>query len=312
MRVLPDQTEQLAPSKACDVASYYAMQLALMEVGLGSFLHAFHIPFSGFLLALNQCYILNRALLLPHAHSPSSRFLPITISNTTAILKTLSPYGKKLTPMLAISMQGLLFNIGTVCFGKNILGRCVGSFLLSLWPMIQPLLLYGIIYSSLLFDMQTSLTHIPFQIILAGYIFMHISLSLAICLLTHLLPTNLLDRYDRYVTSYSSLHLNVKPLATSTKNSRLKGVWKDFTSPFFLLSLLLSALFLYTTLHSLESFCLVFFRLMAVAFVTFFLMRHLPTERCIRVFSNCSFLKKYTPYVTQVLQRMQNGSHFKE
>lgn len=313
-----NKMEKNATPQSFDIASRYAMQLSVMEIGLGSFLHAFHIPFSGFLLSLNQCFVLNRALLLPRFSSSSeSLFLPMAISNTAAIVKTLSPYGKKFTPMLAISMQGLLFNMGTLFFGKNLFGRCIGSFLLSLWPMIQPVLIYGIIYGSIFFNMGTyynqMIAKLPWfvdltlQTIIATYIFIHIFLSLAVCLLTYFLPARILDSYDRYVTSYSSSHLN--PLSSPLKTTcmeKLRGVWKDFTSPIFLLSLLLSGFFFYVTLHSLESFFFFFFRLIAVAFLTFFLIRNISTEWCVKIISKFYLFRKYTPYVEEVLLRIQN------
>lgn len=311
-----NNSEKKAMPQSLDVASRYALQLSLMEVGLGSFLHAFRIPFSGFFLSLNQCFILNRALLVPFSSSSASLFLPMTISNTAAVIKTLSPYGKRFTPMLAISMQGLLFNLGTICFGNNMLGKSVGSFLLSLWPMIQPALIYAIIYGSTLVNMgiyyNELIAKLPWmgeitvQAIIAGYIFIHVFLSLCVCFLTNFLPARVLDSYDQYITSYSSTHL--KPLSGSVKTTflqKLKGVWKDFTSPFFFLSLILSGFFFYATVHSIESFFFAFFRLIAVAFLTFFLIRSIPAERCIRFFSKVYFLKKYTPYVEEVLQRIQ-------
>lgn len=318
-----NKSEKKAMSQSLDVASGCAMQLSLMEMGLGSFLHAFHIPFSGFLLSLNQCFVLNRAILLPNSSSSStSLFLPMSISNTAAILKTLSPYGKKFTPMLAISIQGLLFNIGIIFFGKNLIGRCIGSFLLSLWPMIQPALSYGIIYGSIFLNMgpyyNQMITALPWfndttlQAIVTGYIFTHIFLSLGVCLLTYLLPARILDSYDRYILSYSSSHL--KPLSVPTKSTffqKLRGVWKDFTSPIFLLSLILSGVFFYATLHSLELFFFFFFRLIAVAFLTFFLIRNISTEWCMCIFSKFYLLKKCTPYVEEVVHRIQNHTDSK-
>lgn len=316
-----NKSEIKAMPQSLDISSNCAMQLSLMEVGLGSFLHAFHIPFSGFLLSLNQCFVLNRALILPQATSSSvSLFLPITISNTAAIIKTLSPYGKKFTPMLAISIQGLLFNIGIILFGKNLFGRCIGSLLLSLWPMIQPVLIYGIIYGSIILNMSVyynqMIAKLPWvsvmtlQILVVGYIFIHMFLSLGICLLTHLLPARVLDSYDRYIVSYSSL----KSLTVSTKMTflqKLRGVGKDFLSPIFILSLILSGFFFYATLHSFGAFFFFFFRLIAVAFLTFFLIRNISTEWCIRVFSKFYLLKKYSPYVEEILDRIQKSTDSK-
>jgi len=294
-----------------DSASKSAVQLSLMEIGLGSFLHAFRIPFSGFFLSLNQCFLLNRAIHSAH----SSPFLPMTISNTAAIVKTLSPYGKKFTPMLAISMQGLLFNMGTLIFGNNLIGRCMGSLLLSLWPMLQPALIYSMIYGALVFDLATfynkMLSQIPFlegmtlQAILSGYVFIHLSLTMGVCLLSFFLPEKFLESYDRLMISCSSF----KPKSPEQQNSflqKLRGAFKDLTSPIFLLSLLLSALFFYATQHSLESFFFAFFRLIAVAFLTFFLLRNISSEWCIHIFSKFCFLNKYTPYVEEVLHHIQS------
>lgn len=314
---LLNMSEKKATPHSLDIASRYAIQLSLMEIGLGSLLHAFHIPFSGFFLSLNQCFVLNRVLLSQTSTFFASLFLPMTISNTAAVIKTLSPYGKKFTPMLAISMQGLLFNLGTLLFGNNLLGRCIGSLLLSLWPMVQPALIYGIIYGNILLNMGVYYNqmidklplfgNITIQVLIGAYIFIHMFLSLSVCLLTYFLPTSILNKYDRCITSYSSSHL--KPVANSSKITiaqKLKGVWKDFTSPLFLLSLILSGFFFYATLNSLGSFCLIFFRLIAVAFLTFFLIRSISIEWCARFFSKSHYLKKYTPYVEEVLQRIQN------
>lgn len=303
-------------SPSLEIASRYALQLSLMEIGLGSFLHAFHLPFSGFFLSLNQCFILNRALLHPQTRFPSFPFLPMAISNTAAIMKTLSPFGKKFTPMLALSMQGFLFNLGTFFFGKKLLGRCLGSLLLSLWPMIQPALIYGIIYGSIFLHMKDFysqwIANIPFlhalnfQKIVIGLILVHMGLSLGACLLASFLPTRLLDRYDRLLMSYSPPHLNTPSEAKKkTFLQKSRDVLKDLISPIFLLSLVLSGFFFYATVHSLEAFFFLFFRLIAVAFLTFFLIRNISTEWCVRIFSKLPFLKNLTPNIEDVLKQLQ-------
>lgn len=283
-----------------DIAVRYALQLSLMEVSLGSLLHTLHVPCSGFFLSLNQCYVLNRALLSQDSTTP---YLPIAISNTAAVVKSLSPYGKKCTPMLAISMQGLLFNLGSLVFGQNLLGRCVGSLLLALWPMLQPLLIYGVIYSSLFEQLKGM---IPLQALLIGYVSLHLFLSLAVAFIASFMPANLLERYDNYALSQSRPVKKLPaPVTDSGFKHTLKGVWKDFTAPFFLLSVGMSALFLYTTLHSLEAFVFVFLRLIAVSLLTFFLVRKLSIAWVASMLNTCS-LSTYTPYVEEVLRRMQN------
>jgi hypothetical protein len=117
--------------------------LALTEIGLGGFLHNFKIPFTGHFLSLNQIFILSRATMQSKNRSAGAE-----ISGVVAVLKTLSPIGKKLTPMLAISMQGVLFSLGTLVFGVNVIGLIVGAILSSFWAFIQPLLLLYIFYGA--------------------------------------------------------------------------------------------------------------------------------------------------------------------
>lgn len=123
-----------------DIVGSHAALLSITEVGLGSLLHSLHIPFTGHFLSLNQVFLLSRASSI--SGSKGSRFMPGSISFVAAALKSLSPAGKKLTPMLAISTQGFLFNVGIFLFGHTFVGRMVGAGLSSLWGFMQPLLLY--------------------------------------------------------------------------------------------------------------------------------------------------------------------------
>ncbi len=131
--------------KACVETSTYGTLLAVTEIGLGSILHSMHIPFSGTVLSLNQCFLLSRATALHRAP-----FVAASISNSAALLKSLSPAGKRFRPMLAISMQGLLYSLGICIFGSNFLGRCFGAVLLSFWSFIQSAFILWFIYGSLL------------------------------------------------------------------------------------------------------------------------------------------------------------------
>lgn len=125
----------------------YAASLALIEVAVGSLLHSFRVPLSGTFLSLNQGLFLSRSAL-EAKDLPDARRLPYLISNVTAVLKSLAPAGKKLGPMLSLSMQGLLFTIGIQVFGINLLGLVVGMALLSLWTFIQPVLTYYLFFGN--------------------------------------------------------------------------------------------------------------------------------------------------------------------
>lgn len=115
--------------------------LALSETGIGSLLHAWSIPFSGYFLSLNQIFLMTRSY-----QKGASLNTAFQMSLLAASIKSLSFFGKKLTPMLAITMQGALFNLGVVVLGKNRLGFCFGALLASSWGFIQPLIIYICIF----------------------------------------------------------------------------------------------------------------------------------------------------------------------
>lgn len=123
----------------------YAGTLALIEGGLGSLLHAWHVPLAGTVLSLNQGMVLSFVTRGHRSHT-YVRTAGFQISYITALLKSLSPAGKRLTPMLAIAAQGLLFSVGCCVFGPNLLGVVIGSALLALWGIFQPVALTALAF----------------------------------------------------------------------------------------------------------------------------------------------------------------------
>ena len=114
--------------------SKYAMMLAAAEIGFGSIFHNFHIPMSGQLLSLNQVYLLSVA-------KTDKRCSPILISFFAALFKISLGNGKKITPAIAISMQGVLFELG------SLVSLYFGAILLSLWSYIQPMMIFFLMSS---------------------------------------------------------------------------------------------------------------------------------------------------------------------
>jgi hypothetical protein len=128
-----------------------SLVLTLLETGLGSLLHAFRIPFRGQLMSLSQGLILCRYLeflrLNPQSHHPivkSPYWQPSIASQVAAVMKSLSPVGRRLMPMLAISTQGFLFSLG------SFVSVYLGMFLLCLWPFLQPILMYYFLFGQTL------------------------------------------------------------------------------------------------------------------------------------------------------------------
>lgn len=114
----------------------YTLLLIAFENGLGSFLHFFHVPFAGHALSINQSAILTRLTFITKKKDSA-----IIASTNTAILKSLGPIGKKLTPMLAILTQGLLFSLPLHLIGINSFSLMLGIILSSLWAFVQPIII---------------------------------------------------------------------------------------------------------------------------------------------------------------------------
>lgn len=117
----------------------FSATLSLVEMSLGSFLHAFHIPFRGQILSLNQGFLLSRASFVGAKSRSDGARLSHWISVTASCLKSLSPAGSRLHPMLAISIQGGLFSLGQFIGGISFLGHTIGISLISMWALAHQL-----------------------------------------------------------------------------------------------------------------------------------------------------------------------------
>lgn len=108
----------------------------LVEVGLGSLLHAWRVPLKGHFLAYLQ-----NALLVSFGKPLRGRGL-VRISFIEALLKAFSPMGGRLMPMLYIFLQGSAFALPVFLLGWNWLSVLLGSVLmawltLALWVLVK-------------------------------------------------------------------------------------------------------------------------------------------------------------------------------
>ncbi len=94
-----------------DVVTEYTVLLGCTEIGFGSIVHGLRIPMGGHALSVNQGIVLTLAAKKCSSGAEAAKYTN-TISIYSSILKSLSPAGKKLTPMLALSCQGILFSFG--------------------------------------------------------------------------------------------------------------------------------------------------------------------------------------------------------
>lgn len=272
----------------------YGGTLALVEAGLGSLLHAWKVPLTGTMLSLNQSYFLSY-IVRTYQNTPGVASASYRISNITALLKSLSPAGKKLTPMLAIACQGGLFSLGTTFFGANPLGVVAGSCLLAVWGIFQPIaltaLVYGLAfsgpqvermvgyYSKLLSDVSG----ITSQGLLWGVaVVFTIKIVCAAGLALHAWygKSDGLERWQEWLASRWHRPL-IKP-KNVTNGSAWSLALRDSTKPLFLVPVLMTGLFYGFAEHELAPVLWAMLRPFAIGYLVFLIIRMVNWERVIR------------------------------
>lgn len=272
-------------SEEMNLVGIYAGLLSLTETGIGSILHAFHVPFTGHFLSLNQIFILSRA------SSEGAKKLacssPFLTSFIAAMLKALSPMGKKLTPMLAISVQGLLYTVGIFIFGHSFIGRLTGALLASLWAFVQPLLLYYLIFGRSLFDAILGLvkdiseyfalnpSDIAYAII--SLIILKVFAAIALVAAVSFFPSTWFDAYIEKVSQANLNHLQTQKHDKPSCDA-VKGALQDICRPLFLFALFITGLFFYWADGDYTVVLLQVLRPLAIGFTFFYLIRLLPVE----------------------------------
>lgn len=276
-----------------EIVGHYGATLSLIEVGLGSLLHAFKVPFSGVLLSLNQGYILCRAATVSR-EIPKNLWTTYSISNVAAVLKSLSPAGKKLGPMLSLSMQGLLFNIGLLLFGTNPIGLCVGMALLSVWTFIQPLVTYYLFFGKelisaveYLYDKTLPYHGLKPETLLWIFIGLVVTKMLAAVILAIVAwRTQGQGIYGKkYDEGLINLAREKGVKIGHTDDTQKNHAWlafKDLFRPLFLVSLLTTGLFLYFSQHDYAQIAWYLMRPIAIGFIFFYISRTLTLDRWLK------------------------------
>jgi len=126
---------------------FFGAILGSVEMFLGGALHFGKVPFAGHLLSLNQIFFLNLLQVVPGEQGEGQIIWTrrgaqeaLVTSGQTLLWKGLSPMGKRLTPMVAIGMQGLIFSIPVMLLPSWPMAL-LGSWLSALWPFFQPVVL---------------------------------------------------------------------------------------------------------------------------------------------------------------------------
>lgn len=282
--------------KKIEIVGHYGATLSLIEVGLGSLLHAFKVPFSGILLSLNQGFILCRAAILSR-EIPKNLLTTYSISNVAAVLKSLSPAGKKLGPMLSLSMQGLLFNMGILVFGTNPVGLCVGMALLSVWTFLQPLVTYYLFFGKELINAVEYLYEktLPYHGLKAEsllWIFIGLVVTKMLAAVILAIVAWRIQGETIYGKNYEEGLIKLaKEKGAKISDERKNGdaAWlavKDLFRPLFLVSLATTGVFLYFSQHDYAQIAWYLLRPIAIGFIFFYISRTLTLDRWLMKIEN--------------------------
>jgi hypothetical protein len=280
--------DKLLSKKIGDLAA--AQSIA--EIGLGSLLHSFHVPLSGHFLSLNQTVLLSFA-----AKSASSRKEAVGLCSgmaaVVALLKSLSPAGKKLLPMLAIATQGLLYSLGVALLGLNVLGVALGASFLSIWGFAQPLLITWLLFGETFFDGLVKLwndiakaLHLNPELgisIIIGVLIFKATLASVFSVWAFKARPLWEQKYKNWLSSKSP---SLKK--TTIPSSGWRGAIGDVLSPWFIFSICFALLVFYFFQNKsfLDGF-LYALRILSVSFLFFWLVRSAPQswiERALKKF----------------------------
>ncbi|MEI7986001.1 MAG: nucleoside-triphosphatase [Armatimonadota bacterium] len=110
----------------------YGAGSGAIEWSVGSWLHATKFPFTGTVMGALQAAVL--ALV---SERMSRKSLTVWVSLISAGIKAMSSAGARITPTIAITVQGFLFTIGAMIFRWSRLGIAVGAFLVGVWAALQ-------------------------------------------------------------------------------------------------------------------------------------------------------------------------------
>lgn len=130
---------KLAPVwlKAAVLGSLWASS----EIILGSFLHNLHVPLRSMVLAA-----IGVSLMVAAGRNWSDRGLYWRSGLICALLKSTSPSGVILAPMVAICAQGFLMELSVRTGGRNLLAWLAGGMLAVSWNLAQMILYYLLLY----------------------------------------------------------------------------------------------------------------------------------------------------------------------
>ena len=287
-----------------DKIGLFASMTTAIELGLGTTLNAFKIPFKGFFLSSLQNYML---ILFGRELKGRGIFWIVLI---TAGLKSFSVAGNKLRPMIYIFIQGVCFIIPTRLLGLNLISVIIGSIFLGLSTICMSLF-----FKYLLFGKAFITAYINFfnQI----FLFLNlpnwglIKLLLVIIILrsTFSVIIAFLGYYSNFEKLFIHLQKKVEKLSISEekfefleklswKRSILLGLSDIFSIRYFIPFTFASLIIYLFTKMNYSEYSLVIIRGLVISWFSFILARKIDFQSIIHFFE-----KRDMPHVAQAMIR---------
>lgn len=269
----------------------YSSVQSMAEVGLGSLVHSLHLPAGGHLLSINQVICLCLATRRETNRMSVIRGV-VGVSGLVALMKLFSPYGKRLTPMMAIFVQGLLLALGVGVAGANLLGIALGASLMSVWGFVQPLITAYVFFGSTFFNsIEKMWTDLSMQLnfdpsigvtLIWALLVLKVILAVGAAVLSWTANDNFESRYlesVNYLWLKSQFSRKRSQSEQSFKAAHRSIIWQallDLLNPLFLLSFILCLLFAQenTIAFALRTFVVSYAIFLLVRFINYQLERN--------------------------------------
>jgi hypothetical protein len=267
----------------------YSLILIFFENGIGSILHTFAIPFAGHLLSINQIGLLSRLVLISNEVDS-----PMIVSFNATLLKSLGPAGKKLTPMLAIMAQGLLFTIPIMMFGINLFTLAIGIFLATLWAFIQPALLIYIMFGNnivLIFEKILKGVEKFIPNLQQSALYILIILIVFKILLSFLYSSFLIKLNDQKFNELINKYKKEVSFNNHQSKNKFSQAIMELFNPMFIISLIITFLFFIFMEASSATIIWALLRPIAIGLILFYGIKIITLKRISEKLAHYGFIK---------------------
>jgi nucleoside-triphosphatase THEP1 len=254
------------------------------EASVGSILHGTQIPLRGLFLSSMQSVIMTYA-----ADGMGQRMRVVWVAVIAAALKALSPAGNRVRPMLAITVQGVMYALAVTLLGWNMISVAAGGFLVGAWSALQGVALqYLFVGNELLRAYDTiiqwmasklNLHAIGFLQLVVGWTILCGAVSSTLTLMAWKRRRHMPGRLsDLVFRKQARIALDRGPVSVT---GALRRGLKDVTRPLFWLPVLIVIGVMFASGSSLDDMVWIVFRAAVVGFVLFSIVRSFDLHRII-------------------------------